>query len=343
MNPDNPSHARAAEPAKARPRKARPPILVAEDEETLRLVISEVLREEGYDVTAVESGERALEIFRQRHHPVVVTDILMGRMSGLELLDAIKAVDSDTVVVIMTSHATVESAMGALRSGAYDFMRKPFDELDVITSVVNRAAEKAALIQENRRLTDELKVKASDLNEANTALVRLADSLKESATRDGLTGLLNHRSFRDSLIRELSLAQKSGMPLSIVFMDVDHFKQFNDAHGHLAGDEVLRKIAELASIEVGDRGVVARYGGEELVALLPGLAKEPSRRLAETIRARIERHPFPGRETQPLGKVTLSLGLATYPENGTTPTHLIAQADQAVYAAKEAGRNTLRG
>ncbi|MGH2571364.1 MAG: diguanylate cyclase [bacterium] len=323
--------------------KTRPPVLLAEDEETLRLVISEVLREEGYEVEAVESGERALAVFRERHFPIVVTDILMGKMSGLQLLDAIKALDADTVVVIMTSHATVEATMDALRSGAYDFMRKPFDDLDVITSVVNRAAERAALIVENRRLTEELKVKASALNDANTALLRLADNLKESATRDGLTGLYNHRSFRDALIREISLAEKNRTPVSIVFMDVDHFKQFNDKHGHLAGDKVLRTIGTLTSDRVGARGLVARYGGEELVALLPGLDKTACRDLAEAIRMAVESHPFQGRETQPLGKVTLSLGLATFPDNGTTPTLLIAQADQALYVAKESGRNTLAG
>ena len=342
MQPSNRTEQRAAPPSDPRS-PLRPRVLVAEDEATLRLVITEVLRDEGYEVTAVESGERALELFQKELHPVVVTDIVMGKMSGLELLDALKALDSEVVVVIMTSHATVEATMGALRSGAYDFMRKPFEDLDVITSVVNRAAEKAALIVENRRLGEELRIKASDLNEANTALLKLADNLKESAIRDGLTGLYNHRRFRDALIRELSLAEKNVTPLSILFMDVDHFKQFNDTHGHLAGDEVLKEIANLASERVAERGFVARYGGEELVALLPGVKKKAAGEIAEAIRGAVENHPFRGRETQPLGKVTLSLGLATYPENGVTPTALIAQADRAVYAAKEAGRNTLRG
>jgi diguanylate cyclase (GGDEF)-like protein len=340
MRPENPIE-RPRESARSEPKKSRPPVLLAEDEETLRLVISEVLREEGYEVTAVESGERALAVFRDRPHPVVVTDIVMGKMSGLELLDAVKALDSDTVVVIMTSHATIEATMGALRSGAYDFMRKPFDELAVITSVVNRAADKAALVEENRRLTEQLRAKASDLNEANTALVRLADNLKESANRDGLTGLYNHRSFRDALIRVLNVAEKDHTPVSVVFMDVDHFKQFNDTHGHLAGDRVLKAIAKLTTEKVGDRGIVARYGGEELVALLPRFSKEDGLELADSIRIAVAGYPFEGRETQPLGCVTLSLGVATYPEDGETPTTLIARADQAVYAAKNAGRNTI--
>ncbi len=144
-------------------------------------------------------------------------------------------------------------------------------------------------------------------------------------------------------MRELSLADKGGKPVSVVFMDVDHFKQFNDTHGHLAGDRVLKAIAALTTDKVGDRGLVARYGGEELVALLPGFSKEDGRELAQEIRVAVERHPFEGRETQPLGRVTLSLGVATYPEDGSTPTTLIAKADQAVYAAKEAGRNTISG
>jgi diguanylate cyclase (GGDEF)-like protein len=318
-------------------------VLVAEDEETLRTVIVEVLEESGYPVTAVASAEEALEAFRRDPFAIVVTDIVMRGMSGLQLLEEVKAIDSDTVVLIMTSHASLDSATRALRAGAYDFMIKPFAEIEVITSVVGRAAEKAAQVRKSRRFTEELKVQTADLNRANTALIKLADNLKEHASKDGLTGLFNHRLFREALIRELNEARRNDTEVSVIFMDVDHFKRFNDTNGHLAGDDVLKTLAELTRREVREPGLVARYGGEELVALVPRASKDEAKDLAEHIRRIVEQHRFQSRENRPLGSVTLSLGVASFPGDGSDPDAIIQHADQAVYQAKDRGRNRVCG
>jgi diguanylate cyclase (GGDEF)-like protein len=318
-------------------------ILLAEDEETLRTVIQEVLEEGGYRVTAVASAEEALVAFRANPFPIVLTDIVMGGMSGLQLLDEVKQIDSDSVVVIMTSHASLDSATRALRSGAYDYLIKPFEKLEQITAMADRAADRVQLLRKNRRLTQELRHQAEDLNRANTALLKLADSLKDYANKDGLTGLFNHRLFREALIRELNEARRNDTALSVIFMDVDHFKQFNDSNGHLAGDDVLRTLAEITQREVHRPGLVARYGGEELVALVPGAGKNDARELAEHIRKIVEEHRFLGEEAQPLGKVTLSLGVATFPGDGDDPDTIIDHADQAVYRAKGEGRNQVCG
>lgn len=325
------------------PLQEKPRVLVAEDEETLRTVISEVLEEAGFPVTAVPSAEKALEEFRKNPFPIVLTDIVMQRMTGLQLLEEVKMVDPDSVVIVMTSHASLDSATRALRSGAYDFIVKPFEQLDIISATVERAREKADLVGHNRRLTEDLKHQTQDLSRANTALIQLADSLKDYANKDGLTGLFNHRLFREALNRELNRAKNDDSPLSVIFMDVDHFKQFNDTNGHLAGDDVLRTLAELTQTQVEKPGLVARYGGEELVALVPGATKDDARRIAEQIRSTVEDHPFEGRETQPLGKVTLSLGVATFPGDGHDAETIIDHADQAVYQAKGGGRNQVFG
>jgi diguanylate cyclase (GGDEF)-like protein len=316
---------------------------VAEDEDTLRTVIQEVLEEDGHLVTGVPSGEAALAEFRRSPFPIVITDIVMGHMSGLQLLSEIKTIEPEAIVLIMTSHASLETATGALRSGAYDFIIKPFEDLEVISSVVRRAAEKADLIHRNRRLNEDLKDKARELNEANTALLKLADSLKEYANKDGLTGLYTHRLFREALVREIAKVDRNGGDVSVIFMDVDHFKTFNDTHGHLAGDEALRTLARLAEQQVRAPGLVARYGGEEIVALVPSTSKEDARALAERIRRSVESHAFEDQDSRPLGRVTLSLGVATYPGDGSDATTLIDSADHAVYEAKSAGRNTVRG
>lgn len=318
-------------------------VLLVEDEDTLREALTELLKEDGFDVTAVASGEKAIEVFKAERTPIVISDIRMGEMSGLDLLAQIKAIDLDTIVVIMTSHASFDAATEALRSGADDFLTKPFDDLGDVSTVVGRAAERVRLIERNRLLARGLEDKAWQLTQSNSALIKLADNLREYANRDGLTGLFTHRLFRDALIRETTKASADAGIVSILFMDVDHFKTFNDTNGHQAGDEVLKGIAQIAQDNVKKPSFVARYGGEEFVALLPRIGKEEARRVAELMREAVEAYPFVGRESQPGGKVTLSLGVATFPDDGNDASSLIRYADIALYEAKDGGRNAICG
>src|SRR6516225_1573492 len=173
-----PRRARDAGELTGRSRTMR--ILVADDETTLRTVISQVLVADGHEVVAVGSGEEALERFKADPFPLVVTDVVMGRMSGLELLSQVKAFDPDCLVVVMTSHASLETAMKALQAGAYDFLVKPFDEIELISAVVARAAEKIKLAAENQRFVGMLQEKTAQLEALNA-------SLRDLASRDGLT------------------------------------------------------------------------------------------------------------------------------------------------------------
>jgi len=297
-------------------------ILIAEDEDTLRAVISEVLADDGHEVTAVPSGERALEEFKANPFPLVLTDIVMGRMSGIELLQAVKEFDPAALVIIMTSHASLETATAALRVGAHDYLMKPFDDLDTISKIVGKAVTQIEATQ-----TKVMETK------------KQIESLEAMATRDGLTGLYNHRHFRQELAKELSRAERYGRPFSLVFVDVDHLKKYNDTHGHLAGDEVLRTVASLLSGQVRKDTLVARYGGEEFVILLPECDSLVAGSISESIREAVESHVFSGEETQPLGRLTLSLGVACYPYDATNAESLIDRADQALYQAKNGGRN----
>jgi diguanylate cyclase (GGDEF)-like protein len=310
------------------------PILVVDDEDTLRSVISQVLEEEGHEVTAAANGEEALAAFRANPVPLVITDIIMGSMNGLELLQQIKAVKDDVLVVIMTSQASLETATTAIRTGAYDYLVKPFEDLDVITSVVDRAIDQIQLQEKNERLVEELAKNAEELEELNT-------NLRDMAIRDPLTGLFNRRYLHEAIDVELARSRRHKRFFSVVFIDVDHFKQYNDAHGHLAGDEVLKNLAKIIQSECRVTTIPARYGGEEMVLLLPETEKQGARAVAEKLRARVEEFPFPGQETQPLGTVTLSMGIATFPEDGSDGQGLLGYADQALYKAKHSGRNTI--
>lgn len=311
-------------------------LLVVDDEETLRSVVSQVLSADGFTVAEAASGEEALEAFRARSHPLVITDIRMGGMSGIELLTQIKEHNPDTQVVIMTSHASLDSALTALRAGAYDYLVKPFESLDLISAVAARAAEKARLVTQNRELLEQLTRANEELKEANT-------SLKELAVRDGLTSLYNHRYFQEVLAQEVARSKRYDKACSLVFMDVDNFKHYNDTHGHPQGDQLLKGLAGILTSHLRGCDLAARYGGEEFVLLLPETTKEAALQIAEGVRARVAEHPFTGGESQPLGRVTVSIGVAGTPEDGSEAAQLLESADQHLYRAKNSGKNKVVG
>ncbi len=313
-------------------KKIQWPILVVDDEESLRNILSEVISEAGYPVTAVESAERALESLRDVSHPVVITDIRMPGMSGIQLLQEIKKVRPDTQVVIMTSHASMETAIEAIRCGAYDYLIKPFESLDIVISLVARVVEKIRLMEENHRLVEDLQRKNRELETVNRAI-------QELAVRDGLTGLYNHRYFQESLSQEMTRSRRHGRVFSLVFLDVDFFKRYNDTYGHVEGDRVLKTLAHILKERLRNTDLAARYGGEEFVILLLETPKDKALLLAEDLRKRIEAASFSGGQGGSPVSITVSLGVAAFPEDGEETTLLVQTADQALYEAKRSGRN----
>jgi len=307
-------------------------ILVVDDDESLRTVVSQVLTEDGHEVMTARSGEEALEAFRKGSYPLVITDIVMGNMSGMELLQEVKQLRPETEVIIMTSHATLDTTVLAIRAGAYDYLIKPFEEIELISTVAGRALDKIRLTGENRNLILQLKQQNEKLEGANTLL-------KELSIRDGLTGLHNHRYFQEYLALEILRSRRNGVIFSLIFMDVDFFKRYNDTYGHPEGDNLLTLLSKVLKECLRQSDLIARYGGEEFVALLPETSKERAFRVAESVCQKVADYPFPGKDTQPSGKLTISLGVAAFPEDGNDGSTLIKHADQALYRAKGSGRN----
>jgi diguanylate cyclase (GGDEF)-like protein len=307
-------------------------ILIVDDEESLRGILSQVLEEDGFIVGEASSGEEALEIFFHKPYPIVFTDIRMGGMSGLQLLEELKRTHPETQVIIITSNASLDSAITALRAGAYEFLLKPFEDLNLISAVAKRAAEKIELMRENQALINKLKEKNQELELSNRVL-------SELASRDGLSGLYNHRYFQESLKKELIRSARHKHKLSLLFIDIDYFKSYNDNNGHPAGDLVIRTISKILTKSFRFSDLVARYGGEEFTVILPETDRVMAKNIAETIRRRIADFPFPGRDNQPGGVLSISVGLASYPDDGNTSEGLVRQADIALYTAKESGRN----
>lgn len=310
-------------------------ILVADDDESLRSVIKQVLNGDGFEVVLASSGEEALEIFLKCPCCLVIADIKMSGMSGIELLQEIKKRSQDTEVVIVTSYASLETAVAATKHGAYDYLIKPFEDIQLVSAVAKRAIEKIRLLAENRDLLETVTKKKAELEKAN-------NYLQQMVIRDALTGTYNHRHFQEALVQELNRSARHHHPCSLVFFDIDNFKLYNDTNGHPQGDELLRLIAKAVLGRLRQSDILARYGGEEFVIILPETTREMALKLAERIRVYIAGFPFGGREVMPGGAITVSLGVATYPVDGENAAALIKRADDAMYEAKRAGKNQVR-
>lgn len=168
---------------------------------------------------------------------------------------------------------------------------------------------------------------------------RLYQTMRELSVRDELTGLFNRRHFLRQLDAEWNHADRHGTPVTLLMIDVDHFKSFNDLNDHLTGDAALRKISELLVRNTRGIDTVARYGGEEFVVLLPQTSKHSAAVVADKLRGAVADAPIDGEEALPSGRLSVSVGLAGFPGDATTPLELIEKADWALYQAKAGGRN----
>lgn len=213
--------------------------------------------------------------------------------------------------------------------------------LETVADTIAGAIASAQLIEELRQTKTQLEQKTRDLAQANEHLARAIETLHRISTHDGLTGIANRRHFDETLGLEWRRAARTRAPLSLLMLDIDYFKHFNDSAGHQLGDDCLRRVAQTLRDSVHRAAdLVARYGGEEFALLLPETGAEHSRSIAEAIRERIAslgvEHP-----SSPFGHVTASIGVATCvpPRDGSGIEEFVRVADGALYDAKRLGRN----
>jgi diguanylate cyclase (GGDEF)-like protein len=169
--------------------------------------------------------------------------------------------------------------------------------------------------------------------------MQLFERERATAYRDDLTGLYNHRLFREHLTREVHRARRWSRPVSLVMIDVDHFKHYNDLNGHEAGNRGLAEIARELNRMLRKSDVAVRYGGEEFALILPGTPKTDAQIVAERMRRAIDERTFSGEEGLPDASLTVSMGVATFPADASDPSELVRHADRALYVAKARGRN----
>jgi diguanylate cyclase (GGDEF)-like protein len=293
-------------------------VLVVDDSRVVRAVVARALKSGNYDVREADSGTAALKLLAREPHDVVITDLRMPGLDGFELLAQVKRLDPDVEVIVLTgSHAKdVSCAVRALRLGAHDYLAKPPASADEVLLTVERALEKKRLKDSNRRLLQEL---------------------QHMSRRDPLTGVLNRRSLDEALGREIARARRHGHALSVMILDLDHFKQVNDTYGHPGGDEVLRAFARVVGSRLREEDVLYRYGGEEFLAVLPETDPQGALAAAERVVAAVAETPVPVAGTRL--RVTVSVGVAALSPSVADAAELVARADEALYAAKSGGRN----
>ena len=315
-------------------------VLVVDDDETIVVIVEQMLSTAGYEVLPAYSGEQALDIFATNKVDLVITDICMDGMDGFELMKRIQLVDSTTNIIVMTGHDSYGTVLKALQHGAYDYLQKPLHNSAALIASVDRAHSSANLKYENNQLMLQLESSHEKLSKANRRLVEANHKLKRLAATDTLTLLFNRRYFDQVLKRETDRRNRYKLPLSLVMVDIDHFKQINDTHGHEAGDNAIKQVATILSDCARTADLTARYGGEEFVIILPQTDPENATVFAERAREAIAEAEFELVDKQTT-KLTISLGIA-----GVSATDapidvqfLTSSADKALYEAKKTGRN----
>ncbi|HTN54105.1 MAG TPA: diguanylate cyclase [Anaeromyxobacter sp.] len=304
----------------------RAKILVVDDSRTQLEWLVKVLERDGYDVSTAIDGKDAIRKVRSGSPDLVLLDMILPDMDGLEVLRIVKARPDDQFipVIVLSVKSDLDTKVTGLRIGADDFLAKPFAEAEIL-------ARCAAMLR-IKSLQDQLR--------------ETQRKLKEQTLTDELTGLKNRRAFDERLPEEFRRAQRYTDPVSLIMIDLDHFKLVNDRYGHPFGDVVLRGAAEQIRVSTRDPDICVRYGGEEFAVILPKTHLSGALAVAERIWKELgaRAHALPPGAPGPEKEihVTASIGIAFYPSKDiTTPELLLRYADEALYQAKKAGRNTI--
>ena len=303
-------------------------ILVVDDVPVNIQLLVTYLAAEGYDVVSAKDGYDAMKAVKEHQPDLILLDVMMPKMNGFKVCEVIKSDDATKFipVILVTALNELEDKVKGMNSGADDFLAKPFNKLELLVRVRS--------LLRIKHLHDELQEKVIELQ-------RTKEELRQLAITDGLTGLYNYRYFKEQLLQELKRAQRHSLNISVVMIDIDHFKQYNDKNGHPAGDVVLKDIARLLRDNIRNIDLAARYGGEEFSLILIETDKPSAKIVSEKIRKLVEDYGFAYESSQPDGKLTISSGVATFPEDGEDFDTLVSKADQRLYRAKEAGRNLI--
>ena len=292
-------------------------ILIVEDVRLNAQILVNVLQDD-YDLRVASNGREALEMVKQQMPDLILLDIIMPEMDGYAVCAELqnKPETRDIPILFLTALEGDENEAYGLELGAMDYIRKPFNVPIVKTKIRN-----------------------------HLELKRYKDILKRDSRIDGLTRIPNRRRFDEAFTEERKRALRSKVPLSILMIDLDLFKAYNDTYGHLQGDDVLKLVAKTLYNSLQRPGdLVARWGGEEFVALLPDTTSEGAMRVGESLRKAVHDLKIPHEASTVSEFLTISIGVATSKENDPESYEdLLKRADEAIYRAKDHGRNVVIG
>ena len=284
-------------------------VLLVDDDDIVRRRIAITLKREGFEVVEGENGREGLELVQKHCPDYLITDWNMPEMDGRELCEHVRRMDlpHHVHIIFVTAYSESVDIIMALAAGADDYITKPIDTRELVARM-----------------------------DAGTRVLQLERKLRFEASHDVLTGVPNRRTFVEAAEREIARAKRYGSPLSMLFMDIDHFKTVNDSFGHLVGDKVLINIGRVLLDKLRNCDFICRYGGEEFCVLLPETPLQGAMVVAERLRAAIHDTPTTWEGNNSLS-VTVSLGVAEY--SAGIAADLIRAADSALYEAKNSGRN----
>lgn len=289
-------------------------ILIVDDEVTLLNTLTEYLEITGYPVKSAISAEEAVDLLEKNRFEVVITDIALPGMDGMALTKIIKK-NYDIDVIVMTAYRSDHSYEEAIEAGASDFVIKPFGYEELLLRL--------------KRVLNEQKL--------NREQNRMLEKLKRLATIDGLTKLYNSRHFYNQLQLEVDRTIRYNHQLSLMLLDIDKFKQFNDKFGHLDGDQILMKLGQTILSCLRKMDSAYRYGGEEFTIILPETTGEEAVTVAERIRTQVSTDVFIVSDSEKQG-ITVSIGVTQYLPNEPLSV-FIKRSDKAMYMSKDLGRN----
>ena len=324
-------------------------ILIVDDEKENLLALHRTLHKLG-EIHKATSGKQALLLLKKQaaHISVIICDQRMPEMSGVEFLKRTYEKYPHIVRIILTGYTDIEDLIDAInKAHIYRYLTKPWNN-DELKIIVQQALEQFELRFENKKLNENLKTQNEKLEEKEKELLtmnksleikiahrtkdleRINSKLNQMAVTDELTGIGNFRHFQNIFESEFHRAQRYKRSLSLIMLDIDNFKTFNDQYGHTFGDEILKKIALVLNKTIRKEDTVARYGGEEFIIIAPETDEKKAKDLAERIRKAVSHLKH---------HITVSLGIASYPTDAKTAKTLLEKADKALYRSKANGKN----
>jgi diguanylate cyclase (GGDEF)-like protein len=290
-------------------------ILIVDDNQEIRNFLVEFLLAKGFQCVSTGSSEEALEIIEDDSIQVVVSDIILPGISGLELATKIKQKHENIDIIIMTGHGREFTYEEAVRKGACDMVVKPFRAEELQLRIERTLSEQRMRVERKINL----------------------EELERLAITDDLTKLFNSRHFYQRLKDEINRSRRYQTPLSLLMLDIDYFKDYNDSYGHLEGNKVLQQIGKTIQICLRSMDTAYRYGGEEFTVLLPQTVNTEAVTVAERIKKTVAKLKFYPEDNETTG-ITISIGVTEY-RHGDAPEKFVKRADQAMYMSKENGRD----